>query len=477
MGPPDLRGERVGVMGLGLTGAAVARFLLARGARVTAADDKPEADLRALPAELRAAGATVACGGGDAAVFEGCPLVVASPGVPPRAPALARARAAGARIVSEIELAGRHLRGRIAGITGSNGKSTVTALAAAILRESGLDARPCGNIGLPLIAFAVGGAGEAHVKDLGRTEPVRADAPEAIYVAEVSSFQLEAIETFRPRVAALLNLSPDHMDRYDALEDYYAAKARIFMNQTAEDVAVLNADDPETWRLARSLRARVEAFSIRGEAPRGVVLRGGRFVRVGEGAASDLACASEVRLPGRHNLENVAAAAAVALALGAAPRAVRRAVAAFEGLPHRLRFVATVRGAAVYDDSKATNVGSAIRALQAFDAPVVLLLGGRDKGGDFESLAPHLAGRVRAVVTFGEAGPLIADRLQGAAAVVRGGSLPDAAREALGAARPGDVVLLAPACASFDAYSGYAARGDDFVRTVLAEAAAERGAS
>ena len=459
-------------MGLGLTGQSTAAFLLARGAFPVASEAKPEADLASVVSDLRRSGGIVECGGHTSSIFDGCEIVVVSPGVPLSHPAILRARSAGARVVSEIELASWYLKGRIVGITGSNGKSTVTALTAAILSEAGMKARPCGNIGLPLIAMTAPAGGAAHVKDLGRSQPTGGDSPDAVYVVEISSFQLEAIETFRPSSAALLNLSPDHMDRYDRVEDYYAAKARLFSNQKHQDLAVLNADDPPTWALAPQIRARLVPFSLRGVTRSGVVLKEGRIVHVDRGAETFLMNVSEVPLPGRHNLENAAAAAAVTFSFGAPAEAIRRAVASFEALPHRLRFVREVRAAAVYDDSKATNVGSAIRAVEAFDAPVILLLGGRDKGGDFASLAPRLGGKVRAVVTFGEAGPLIADRLEGAVPLIRSGALREAARAAIEAARPGDVVLLAPACASFDAYTSYAARGDDFVRAVHEIAAA-----
>jgi len=453
-------------MGLGLSGEATARFLLGRGARVVVSEARPEAEMGKAPAELRAEGAEVECGGHRKEVFAACEMVVVSPGVPPRLPSLESARSAGASVVSEVELASRFLKGRIAGVTGSNGKSTVTAMAAAILNEAGLRARPCGNIGLPLISLVGPPSRDVYVKDLGRTEPMGGDAADVVYVAEMSSFQLEGIETLKPKAAALLNLSPDHQDRYDDPSDYYAAKARIFMNQDAGDAAILNADDAETWALVRTMKGKVIPFSLRGKAGEGVLLRDGGLVHVEEGAETPLMPASEVPLAGRHNLENTAAAAAIARSFGAAPEAIRRAVASFTPLPHRLRFVRRVRGASIYDDSKATNTGSTLRAVEAFDAPVVLLLGGRDKGGDFASLVPALAGRVRAVVTFGEAGPLIAERLEGSLPVIRGGPLGQATRVAIEAARPGDVVLLAPACASFDAYSGYAARGDDFVRSV-----------
>lgn len=459
-------------MGLGLTGEAAAGFLIDQGARVIVSEARPEAELGAAPQQLRAAGAAVETGGHRREVFADCDMVIVSPGVPPALPALEEARSRDAQVISEVELASRFLEGRIIGITGSNGKSTVTALTAAMLGEAGFAARACGNIGLPLIALHGPPSDELFVKDLARAERRGGDAPGVIHVAEISSFQLEAIESFRPCVAALLNLSPDHQDRYDGPSSYYAAKARIFMNQTGEEFAVLNADDPRTWALAGSLRARVRGFSLKRLPGEGVLLReDGRFVQVTEDREIVLFSASDVRLPGRHNLENVAAAAAVALSLGADPGAIRRAVASFTGLPHRMQFVRRVRGAAVYDDSKATNIGSAARAVESFDAPVVLLLGGRHKGGDPASLAPRLAGRVRQVITFGEAGPILAESLGRTLPAVSAGPLREAVRQALEAARPGDVVLLAPACASFDAYADYAARGDDFQRivNVLAE--------
>jgi len=453
-------------MGLGLSGEASARFLASRGARVVASDARAEGELGSVPASLRELGVEVETGGHGAGVFEGCDIVVLSPGIRADHESLEAARRTGARVVGEVELASWFLRGKLAGVTGSNGKSTVTALSAAMLRASGLKARPCGNIGLPLVALLGPEGGSIHVKDLGRAETLGGDSEDAVYVAELSSFQLETIESFRPRVAALLNLSPDHQDRYAAPANYYAAKARIFENQTPEDVAVLNADDPATWSLATSLRARLHAFSLGGGGGEGVRVKDGVLVHVDGGRETALMDVSEIPLPGRHGKENVAASAAVAMALGASAEGVRRATVEFDGLPHRLSLVAKHRGVLVYDDSKATNVGSALTAVEAFDAPVILLLGGRDKGGDFEEMATRLAGRVKGVVTFGEAGASIADRIGRLVPVTRAGGLDDAAREALAAAEPGDVVLLSPACASFDAFTSYAARGEAFTRIV-----------
>jgi UDP-N-acetylmuramoylalanine--D-glutamate ligase len=461
----ELEGRRAGVMGLGISGEAAARFLAQAGATVIAADARQEAAAGPVADELREAGISIAAGE-DEQLFEGCDLVIISPGVPPDSAPVRAARARGTRVLSEIELAGRVLQGRIAGITGSNGKSTVTAMTSAILTESGLKARPCGNIGLPLISMADRTPRTVHVKDLDRDETTGGDAPGVIYVTEISSFQLEATESFRPEVAALLNLSPDHQDRYESDDAYYAAKARIFLNQGPSDTAVINADDPRTWALAATLRARLVSFSLGAGGGEGVRLRDGAFVHVRGASETWLMSAADAPLPGRHNLENVAASAAIAIALGAQPAAVARAVTSFTALPHRLRPVGRAHGVRFFDDSKATNVGAAMRAVESFEAPVILLLGGRDKGGDFRGLARQAASRVKRIVTFGEAGPAIAAAVGDEIPVLLCGSMEDATRGALDGAAPGDVILLAPACASFDAYAGYAARGRAFEATV-----------
>ncbi|HKY33188.1 MAG TPA: UDP-N-acetylmuramoyl-L-alanine--D-glutamate ligase [Candidatus Polarisedimenticolia bacterium] len=461
--------KRVGVMGLGLSGCASARFLARRGVQVTAADSKERSGI-AEAAELESLGVRLVLGAdaGREQVFAQCEAVVASPGVPPGVPALAGAAAAGVPVLAEVELAFRWLRGVLIGITGSNGKSTVTELTGRILRQAGLPTRVCGNIGTPLIevveqdqALAVAEASRVH------------------YVVELSSFQLEGIRTLAPRVAVLLNLSPDHQDRYASPGDYFAAKARLFMNQRGDDIAIINWDDPPSLRLAERLAARLFPFSLSHDLEDGAVLCEGNLVLRRLGRDESILPASEVPLRGRHNLENVLAAAAAAAHCGASAQAAAQAIRSFRGLSHRLEFVADVSGVAYYNDSKATNVGATLRAVEAFHEPLVLLLGGYDKGGEFEELRGPLSagsGRVRAVITFGQAGEDIAARLQGAApGLVRAGSLADAVKAAATCARGGDVVLLAPACASFDAYSGYAERGEDFRRIVQAMAPSRGG--
>jgi UDP-N-acetylmuramoylalanine--D-glutamate ligase len=459
--------KKAGVMGLGLSGAAAAGFLSRRGVQVIAADDKPFASLGDEARALAKAGVTLRAGPTDPHVFSGCEIVVASPGVPPTAPPLAGARAAGIPIIAEVELAAPWLRGVLIGITGSNGKSTVTALTGKILETAGVPIRVCGNIGVPLTSVME--------RDLDLPE---AEARRVHYVTELSSFQLEGIERFSPRVAVLLNLSPDHQDRYERMEDYYAAKTRIFMNQRGDDIAIVNWDDPAVIPIAERLAARLCPFSLTQELEEGAVLSGGRLTLRSAAREETIMDATDVPIPGRHNLENVLAAACVAYHRGVPVETIARAVRAFTALPHRLEFVAEVAGVAWYNDSKATNVGSTLRALEAFTRPIVLLLGGYDKGGDFESLKRPLSAKgpgLRAVVTFGKAGDDIARRLEGSAPhIARSGALAEAARVAAGLARSGDVVLLAPGCASFDAYTGYDKRGEDF-RTIVARLASQAG--
>ncbi len=453
--------RRVGVMGLGVSGVAAAGYLARHGAQVTAADGKSRDALGPAPAAMESLGVTLrlAEAAQDASLFAGCEAVIASPGVPPTAPALAGAKAAGVPVLAEVELAARALRGVMVGITGSNGKSTVTELTGRMLKAAGFPTRVCGNIGTPLL----------EVVEADEALDDRA-AERMHYVVELSSFQLEGIVTLAPRVAVLLNLSPDHQDRYASSDEYYAAKERIFMNQRDGDAAVVNWDDPFTRRMAGKLTARVFPFSLTQDLNEGAVLRDRKLILRHDGRDDVLMPAAEVPLRGRHNLENVLASAAAARFCGAPLDAAARAVREFRGLPHRLELVATLGGVSWYNDSTATNVGATMRALQAFNEPLVLLLGGYDKGGAFEDLREPLAalpGGVRALITFGKAGPDIAARLDGAVmSLVKTGSLADAVSAAAGCARPGDVVLLAPACASFDAYTGFAQRGEDFRRLV-----------
>ena len=444
----ELKGKRILVAGLERTGLATARFCLARGARVTVSELRPETEVAAAARELREAGAFLEFGPHRVETLLEQDLIVPSPGVPLEIGPIARARERGIRVWSEIELAARFLRGRIVAITGSNGKTTTTLLTGHILKQAGRRVLVGGNVGTPLISL------------------VEESTDDTITVAEVSSFQLEAIaDRFRPSVAALLNVTPDHLDRHPSMAAYAAAKARIFENQQAEDAAVLNADDPETVRLAPERPRRVW-FSRLAPVEQGACIEDGRIIFRSAGHTAGLLHRSDVPLRGEHNLENVLAAAAIAVLVGIAPDAIRQAVRDFPGVEHRLEFVAEISGVSFYNDSKATNVDAALKAIEAFDSNLLVILGGKDKGADFAPLAAPLAARARLVLLIGAAAEKIAAQLAGALPMERAGTLDRAVALAFERARPGDTVLLAPACASFDQFRNYEHRGQVFKQLV-----------
>ena len=439
-------GQRVLVVGAARSGLAAAELLVARGAAVTLTDRAAT-----IPGEdrLRAIGVALDLGGHDAALFTGADLIVTSPGVPPELPPLAAARAAGVPVIGELELASRWLAGKVIAITGTKGKSTTTTLVGRMLEASGLRVLVGGNIGVPL---------SAHVE---------ASTPETWHVVEASSFQLETTVTFHPAIAALLNLSADHLDRHPDEASYAAAKARIFANQAAADWKVLNADQPETLTLAAGTAAREMRYSSTRVLDAGVSVRDGVVRYRGEAGDVALAPLSAVRLPGRHMTSNVVAACAISHLAGATPAGMAAALESFTGLEHVLEFVRELDGVRYVNDSKATNIDAAGRAIESFD-DVVVIVGGKYKGGRFEDLAGPLTGRGRGVVAIGEARPLVRAALSDAVPLVEAASMADAVARARELARPGSVVLLAPACSSFDMFSDYAARGRAFKAAVEA---------
>jgi len=451
--PPDLAGARAVVVGLGVSGLAAARFLAARGARVVGNDRRTEAELpEATRSELEARGAELRLGGHPESVFQGADLVVVSPGVPPLAE-VERASSHGVPVWSELELASRYLLAPVVAITGTNGKSTVTSLVGEAARAAGRPVFVGGNLGVPLVD-AVDHPG---------------NRPDGLVVVEASSFQLERVDAFRPTVAALLNLSEDHLDRYSSFAAYGAAKSRLFHAQGPEDVAVVPSGDLLCLAIARGGRGRVVTFGGHAGAVRVV---GGALV--GNGGGFHLPLRS-LALAGQHNVDNAAAAAVCALAAGLPEPAVAEALAVFPGLPHRMARVGEVDGVVFYDDSKATNVGAALAALAGLDQDprvrgrVVLLLGGVDKGGSYATLRQRVEAGGHAVVLFGAATPRIAAAFAGSGVPLRsadGGGLDAAFAAARELARPGDAVLLAPACASFDEFTSYAARGRRFAELV-----------
>jgi len=443
----DLEGKRVLVVGLGRTGVAVSLFGSAYGATVTAIDEKPESALAETAARLRAAGVKLELGAHNRAAFRNQDLIVLSPGVPAKLPPLELARAQGIPVWSEIELAWRFLRGKLVAITGSNGKTTTTALVAHVLKTSGIHTLVGGNIGVPLLAL------------------VESSTHSSVTVAEVSSFQLETIAEFRPEVGVLLNLTPDHLDRHASFEEYARAKMRMFENQLDRDAAVLNADDAEVTRRTPA-RPRVCWFSRQKRVASGAFLCDGQIVFRADGAQIPLMRRDEIPLRGDHNVENVLAACAASFLAGADPAAIASAVKTFRGVEHRLEFVAEIGGVAFYNDSKATNVDASLKAIEAFPGPLIVILGGKGKGAPYTSLREPLRQRARLAVSIGSAAGKIESELAGAVPLERAGTLERAVEIAIASAQPGDTVLLAPACSSFDQFENYEQRGRLFKELV-----------
>ncbi len=456
----SLAGRRATVVGLARSGVAAARLLRAAGADVTGTDAKPLDALGREVADLQAIGVRLLTGGVATDACTGARLVVVSPGVPADHPALAAARARGVRVIGELELGWRAMEAETFAITGTNGKTTTTALTGALLAEQPRPVLVAGNIGTPLASRAL------------------AFPADGLVVCEVSSFQLETIETFHPRVAVVLNVTPDHLDRHGTLAAYVDAKARVFANQTPADCAVLNADDSATRDLAARTRAHVVWFSRARALEHGVFVRDGRVAAQLNGHVEEIGPVAEIFLRGAHNVENVLAAAACALWAGIAPATIRRGIGKFRGVAHRIEFVRDVRGTHWYNDSKGTNVASTLKALESFREPIVLIAGGKGKGQDWAPLAAAARGRVRHAVLIGEDGPAIGAALRAAGVSTTASA---SMEEAVGAARalagPGDVVLLSPACASFDMFDNFEHRGDVFKALVRRLAPGGAGAA
>jgi UDP-N-acetylmuramoylalanine--D-glutamate ligase len=443
--PFTVQDKHVVVVGAARSGLAAVDLLLSHGAVVTLADIATE-----LPGAeaLSAKGVHLELGPQEPDEFLDADLVVLSPGVPVDQPALVAARGAGIPVIGELELASRWLAGRIVAITGTKGKSTTTTLASRMLTTGGLHAPAGGNIGAALSAQAA------------------ASTPETIHVVEASSFQLETIDTFHPWVAVLLNLSADHLDRHHTFEAYAAAKARIFERQTPDDWAVVNADEPAAQALAANTRARRFDFGVAAALSDGVTVEGQAIVRRTAGGSTPLMPLSAVRVAGPHLLSDVLAATAVCCIAGIPAEAMARAVEGFGGLPHALERVGTVQGVTFVNDSKATNIVSAMRAIESFEGDVVAIVGGKYKGGRFEDLREAVAARCVAVVAIGEARSMVSAALGDVVAVREAESMADAVRQAWALAPSGGTVLLAPACASFDMFRDYVARGEAFVEEV-----------
>ena len=453
----DVKGKRVLVVGLGKSGVASALFLEQHGARVAVSDAKSPDELRTEIPLLLDHGISVETGQHGERTFRDQDLIVVSPGVPYDVPQLSQARAIGIPVIGEVELAARFLKGRIVAITGSNGKTTTTALAGQVL-AAGIDrVMVGGNIGTPAISLVEGSTADSW------------------FVLEISSFQLETIETFHPKIAVVLNITPDHLDRHRTFANYAAAKARIFENQSADDFAVLNADNEACLSMAGKSKAGVYWFNRAKQVDRGAFERGERLFWRDAGRETEIMPVDEISLKGAHNVENVLAAVCVGMLAGIEPENIRRAVREFKAVEHRLEYVATIRGVEYYNDSKATNVDATIKALESFPGRIHLILGGKDKGSDYSVLNSLLKERAKCVYTIGAAAAKIESQIQGAD-IVSAATLETAVKRASESAVAGDVVLLAPACASFDQFDSFEHRGRVFKELVrqLASRASEQ---
>jgi UDP-N-acetylmuramoylalanine--D-glutamate ligase len=444
----NLSGQKVVVMGMARSGMATASFLAARGARVTVSEKRECAELSAEIQQLQSWGVEWETGGHKESTLLDADLIVVSPGIPLRIPLLQQAAQTGIPLVSEIELASRFLRGRVIGITGSNGKTTTTALTGEILRQAGFEVQVGGNIGTPLISL------------------VEKSKDTSVTVVELSSFQLEAIPTFRPDVAVCLNITPDHLDRYDSFNHYANAKLNLFRNQRASDFAILNQQDPLLQGEASQIFSRVYWFSSQQPVSRGAWFDGKCLIWSTSEGNERLVGAEEIQIKGMHNIENVAAALTAGILAGANLRKLCAGVCRFAGVEHRLERVAEINNVVFYNDSKATNTDATIKALESFSAGIILILGGRDKGGDFSVLKPLVKEKVKEVLMLGEASAKIRRQLDGLVPLRETANMSEAVSQGYAIASPGDIVLLAPACASFDMFRNYEHRGVVFKEEV-----------
>ena len=438
----ELENKNILVVGFGVTGVATARFLINKGASVTVTDQKKEQEIGFEELLIREPGIKMEPGPHRIETFEKADLIVVSPGVPHTILPIKRAKEQGIPVIGEIELASRFIAEPIVAVTGTNGKTTTTTLLGQMLEYSGRKVFVGGNIGNPLIAYA------------DREEKAE------IVVIEVSSFQLDTIDTFKPNVAVLLNITEDHMDRYPDLEAYAKSKARIFENQQYDDTAVLNGSDPVVCSLSRDILSRKVFFSSNKE--KSVTISDESIISQ-ENISRLLA---DFKLPGKHNIENAAAASLAALAAGGTFEGVWSALRKFKGLSHRLEYITTLKGVHFFNDSKATNLDSVAKALETFERPVVLIMGGRNKGSKFHSLKDLIDKHAKKLIVIGEAKEDIKAELGNVKPAETAITMEDAVFKAYRAAKPGDIVLLSPACASFDMYNNYAQRGEDFCRAV-----------
>jgi UDP-N-acetylmuramoylalanine--D-glutamate ligase len=444
----DLHNKKVLVVGLARTGIATAKFLKTKGSLVTTSEVQPEEEMKGAAQELKGMGISMEWGGHQIETFLNQDIIVVSPGVDLSIEPIQKARGQGVRVVSEIELAYPFIHAPIIAVTGTNGKTTTTLLLGEMLKEDGKKVGVGGNVGEPLILFTNG-------KD-------RWD----VLVAEISSFQLEAIEDFRPRISVLLNITEDHLDRYARYEDYIEAKVRIFANQNSGDLAILNRDDPIVMQYREKVKAKKVLFSLREKLDEGA-FSNGQSISLRLGREVEEYSITKTPLKGIHNVENMMAALTAARIFGCSKKAIQDVLNRFEGLEHRLEFVREIEGVRFYNDSKGTNVGSVVKSLQSFSEPVILIAGGKDKNGDLSPLKKLVRERVKHLILMGEAKERMARELGGQADTVVAKTMEEAVSLAHQKAKGGEVVLLSPACSSFDMFKDYKERGRVFKEVVL----------
>jgi UDP-N-acetylmuramoylalanine--D-glutamate ligase len=444
----DLRGKKVLVVGMARTGIATAKFLKEKGCLVTTTEARPEEEMREAVQELKGIDLSTEWGGHQTETFLKQDLIVVSPGVDLNMEPIQKAIRHGVRVISEIELAYHFIHIPILAITGTNGKTTTTLLVGEMLKEDGKAVGVGGNVGEPLILFADGKS---------RWE---------VLVAEISSFQLEAIEDFRPRISVLLNITEDHLDRYSSYSDYIQAKARIFANQNSGDLAVLNGDDPIVMQFGEKVKAKKVMFSMREKLEEGA-FSNGQTISLRLGGKGEEYSLAKTPLKGIHNVENMMAALTAARIFGCSRRAVQNVLDRFKGLEHRLEFVREIGGVRFYNDSKGTNVGSVVKSLQSFSEPVILIAGGKDKNGDLSPLKELVEKQVKHLILVGEAKERMNHELGGLTDTVMAKSMEEAVSLARQRAKGGEVVLLSPACSSFDMFKDYKERGKVFKEAVF----------
>lgn len=441
----ELKDRKVLVVGMGRTGKALCDFLLEKGAKIMLSEINERVE---IPEEIRDRAIHIELGRHTVHTFEKADLIVVSPGIPMHIEPILKAKKKGVRVIAEIELAFLELRGKIVGITGSNGKSTTVSLTHKIISDSGRRAYLCGNIGNPLISF------------------VKNSRDEDIYVVELSSFQLEGIEKFRPKISSILNITPDHLDRYKEFNEYVKAKKRVFINQYEEDFAVINLDDPVCSEFKKEIKARLYFFSRKRELERGAFVREGKIYYKDE-EESKIMEVEKIPLIGVHNLENVLASITISVLSGVEKSGIERSVMEFRGLEHRMEYAGRVGNVVFYNDSKATNVDASLKSIQSFVGDIIVIMGGRDKGGDFSILKNEIKKRVRGIVLIGEAKSKIKKALSDICEMKEAEDMESAVKFAFEMAQPSGIVILAPGCASFDMFENFEHRGRVFKEEIL----------